>query len=163
MPSARISGNPTAAYARLLSDPDPAIRERAAAAWCAWEDTHVSLTPGWTPDPRYDDPRARLLTATLVTHYWGNYCFLPDGDQLARIDTIADVPAVLIHGRHDVSSPLDTAWHLHQAWPASRLIVLDDAGRGGTGFTEAIVDATDILRGPAPRWAGRGSSGGLVG
>ena len=146
VPSARRDGNPAAAYAGLLASPEPAVRERAAAAWCAWEDTHVSLTPGWTPDPRYNDPGARLLIATLVTHYWGNYCFLPDGDQLARIDAIADIPAVLIHGRHDISSPLDTAWHLHRAWPASRLVVLDDAGHGGTGFTDAIVDATDAFR-----------------
>ena len=75
-----------------------------------------------------------------------NYCFLPDGDQLARIDAIADVPAVLIHGRYDVSGPLDTAWHLHKVWPASRLIVLEDAGHGGTGFTEALVEATDTFR-----------------
>lgn len=146
VPSARSEGNPAAAYASLLKDPDPVIREQAAAAWCAWEDTHVSLTPGWTPDPRYNDPSVRLLMATVVTHYWGHYCFLPDGDQLANMDAIADIPAVLIHGRYDISSPLDTAWRLHQAWPASRLVVLDDAGHGGTGFTEAIVEATDSFK-----------------
>jgi proline iminopeptidase len=25
-----------------LASPDPAVRERAAADWCAWEDVHVS-------------------------------------------------------------------------------------------------------------------------
>ncbi len=146
VPAAERDGNLPAAYARLLADPDPAVRERAARAWCTWEDTHVSLLPGFTPNPRYQDPDFRLLFARLVTHYWGHYCFLPDGDQLARMDAIADIPAVLIHGRYDVSGPLDTAWHLHQRWPASRLVVLEDAGHGGAGFPEAIVAATDSFR-----------------
>jgi len=63
--------------------------------------------PGGTPDSRYADPTFRQLSALLVTHYWGNYYFLLNGDQLARIDSIADIPVVLIHGRYDTSGPLD--------------------------------------------------------
>jgi proline iminopeptidase len=48
---------------------------------------------------------------------------------------------VLIHGRFDVSGPLDTAWDLHRAWPASELIVLADAGHGGESMTSAMLDA----------------------
>lgn len=146
VPESDRGGNLPAAYARLLADPDAAVRGRAARAWCTWEDTHVSLMPGWTPDPRYDDPAFRMLFARLVTHYWGSYCFLPDGDQLSRIDAIASIPAVLIHGRYDISGPLDTAWHLHRAWPGSRLVVLEGAGHGGTGFPEALVTAVDSFR-----------------
>ena len=146
VPESERDGNLPAAYARLLADPDPAVRERAARAWCTWEDTHVSLLPGWEPDPRYADPAFRQLFARVVTHYWGNYCFLPDGDQLARIDAIAGIPAVLIHGRFDISGPLDTAWQLHRHWPASRLVVLENAGHGGAGFSDAIVAALDSFR-----------------
>lgn len=146
VPESERDGNLAAAYTRLLADPDPAVREEAARAWCSWEDTHVSLMPGWAPDPRYDDPVFRERIARLVTHYWGNYCFLPDGDQLKHIAAIADIPAILIHGRYDVSGPLDTAWHLHRAWPASELVVLDNAGHGGVGFTEAMVAAIDTFR-----------------
>jgi proline iminopeptidase len=51
------------------------------------------------------------------------------------------IPAVLVHGRFDVSGPLDTAWRLHRAWPGSELVVLGDAGHGGTGFAEARAAA----------------------
>jgi proline iminopeptidase len=71
------------AYATLLSDPDPAVRERAAREWCAWEDAHVSLAPGHRPNPRYQDPDFRLRFARLVTHYWRNAAFL-ENDQLLR-------------------------------------------------------------------------------
>ncbi len=59
---------------------------------------------------------------------------------------LTDIPAVLIHGRYDVSSPLDTAWQLHRAWPNSKLIVLDDAGHAGGSFTSEIVGALDSFR-----------------
>lgn len=47
------------AYATLLADPDPAVREHAAREWCRWEDVHVSLAPGHRPSSRYEDPAFR--------------------------------------------------------------------------------------------------------
>src|SRR5205823_5907773 len=143
VPEDERGGELAAAYARLLASPDPAVTERAAQQWCTWEDTHVSLMPGWQPMPRYQDPTFRQVFARLVTHYWSNGCFLDHAPIAARMHLIAQIPAVLIHGRYDVSGPLDTAWDLHSAWPASRLVVLDDAGHGGTSMGAAIVDALD--------------------
>lgn len=145
VPEAAEQGNIASAYARLLAAPDPAVRERAAQAWCQWEDTHVSLAPGWAPTSRYDDAEFRMRFARLVTHYWGHDCFLTDGQILAGMPRIAHIPGVLIHGRLDVSSPLGTAWALRRAWPASRLVVLDDSGHGGADMTGAMIDALDDL------------------
>lgn len=75
IPEAEREGDLSAAYARLLANPDPQIREHAALEWCKWEDTHVSLMPGWEPSPRYEDPKFRLVFARLVTHYWRHHCF----------------------------------------------------------------------------------------
>lgn len=133
-----------AAYARLLDN--TATRDAAAKAWCDWEDTHVSLMPGWSPDPRYEDPAFRYAFARMVTHYWAHDCFLAEGQVDRDLHRIAHIPAVLIHGRHDVSSPLDTAWRLHRAWPASELVVLGDAGHGGAGFADQIAAALARLR-----------------
>lgn len=131
------------AYARALRDPDPGIRAGAAQAWGLWEDTHVSLGPGWEPDPRWQDPVQRDVLATLVTHYWSNSGF--GGDQiLDRMDRIADIPAVLIHGRRDISSPPVIAYRLHKAWPASRLVILDE-GHGGTKSISELRQAISQL------------------
>jgi proline iminopeptidase len=130
------------AYATLLSDADPTVREQAARAWCAWEDVHVSLAPGHRPDPRYEDPAFRLRFARLVTHYWRHAAFLADEQLLRDAPTLNGIPGVLIHGRYDVSSPLETAWRLSQRWTTSRLHVIDDAGHGGGDtFAGAIVGA----------------------
>ena len=146
VPEAERGGDLSAAYARLLADPDPKVREHAALEWCHWEDVHVSLMPGWKPSLRFEDPRFRLTFARLVTHYWSHGCFLADGEILAYAHRLADIPGVLIHGRWDVSGPLDTAWTLHHAWPKSQLVILEDAGHGGSGFPEAMTAALDRFR-----------------
>jgi proline iminopeptidase len=127
------------AYAEMLGDPDPAVRERAAAEWCRWEDAHVSLTPGHQPSQRYNDPAFRLRFARLVTHYWRNAAFL-EPDQLIRdAHRLDGISGVLIHGVLDVSGPLITPWRLSQRWATSRLEVLDDMGHGGGDTWERTV------------------------
>ena len=149
VPADQRGGDLASAYARLLADQAEAVREAAARAWCTWEDVHVSLTPGWAPSPRYAESGFRMVFARLVTHYWSHGCFLADGHVLTGMHHLAAIPGVLVHGRLDVSGPAHTAWALHQAWPGSELVLLDDAGHGGTTMTTAMVAALDGLRQPA--------------
>jgi proline iminopeptidase len=146
VPESERAGDLAAAYARLLASNDPAVRAEAARSWCAWEDTHISLVPGWKPSPDYQDPTFRSVFARLVTHYWSHGCFLADGQVLAGMHRLAGIPATLIHGRYDVSGPADTAWQLHRAWPGSELILLDDAGHGGGSFHEEVIRALNGYR-----------------
>ena len=130
------------AYAALLFDDDPAVRDRAAQEWCTWEDVHVSLTPGHVPNSRYENPRFRLQFARVVTHYWRHAAFLEEDQLLRDAAKLNGIPGILIHGRYDISSPLDVAWQLSQRWSTSELRVIDDAGHGGGDtFIHTIVDA----------------------
>lgn len=129
------------AYRERITDPDPEVRAAAAAAWCAWEDVHVSLAPDWAPSAAFADPQFRAQFATLVIHYWANDCFLPPDGVLGAMATITDLPGVLIHGRYDVSGPLSAAWELHRRWPASRLVVLADSGHSGASMTDELTAA----------------------
>lgn len=119
------------AYAIMLADADETVRDRAAQAWCEWEDAHVSLTPGHQPNPRFDDAEFRLRFARLVTHYWRHAAFLEEGQLIRDASRLNGIPGALIHGRFDVSGPLSTAWQLHKRWTTSRLHILEDAGHGG--------------------------------
>lgn len=124
------------AYARQMRDPSPDVRAAAAQAWGEWEDTHVAIgAGGFRRDPRWDDPAFAEVFATLVTHYWAHDGFL-DPPILARMETIAHIPATLIHGRLDVSGPVVTAWRLHRLWPTSELIVDEGDGHGGSSMAE---------------------------
>ncbi|MEV4598391.1 prolyl aminopeptidase [Amycolatopsis sp. NPDC049253] len=143
VPAAERDGDLSAAYSRLLHDPDPEVRAEAARAWCEWEDTHMSLAPDAAPFLSVADPAFQLAFARIVTHYWSHGCFLDDGQLLRDIERLHGIPAVLIHGRYDVSGPLSTALELHRAWPGSELVVLEDTGHGGGSMTAAIIAATD--------------------
>ncbi len=139
------------AYATLLFDPDAAVREGAAREWCAWEDAHVSLAPGHRPNPRYEDADFRLRFARLVTHYWRNAAFLEDDQLLRDAPTLNGIRGALIHGRYDVSSPLEIPWRIAQRWTTSRLHVLEDIGHGGGDtLAAAIVEAlTEFVAEPS--------------
>jgi proline iminopeptidase len=145
VPEDQRDGNLALAYSRLLHDPDPAVREKAARDWCDWEDTHVRTHPGWRPDTRYDDPVFRLRFARLVTHYWANAAWLEDGVLVREAGKLAGIPGVLIHGRLDISSPPDTAWRMAQAWPDAELQLVDQEGHGAGGerTRELILQALD--------------------
>ena len=120
----------TSAAADGLADPSGA--RPSADAWA---------------DLRYDDPRFRLAFARLVTHYWSHAAFLPDGHLLRGVARLGQVPAVLLHGRQDLGSPVRVAQELAEAWPGARPEVLDDVGHGAGGrMSEAVVRATDDLR-----------------
>jgi proline iminopeptidase len=151
VPEGDREANLADAYARLLADPDPAVRERAARDWCRWEDSHVRVRADTKPDPRYEDPRFRMRFARLVTHYWRHDGFLADDEIMDGVTRLGHVPGVLVHGRIDVSSPLRTAWDLARAWPGCELFVIEEAGHsnGHPGMAGHLLAATD-------RFAARG-------
>jgi proline iminopeptidase len=144
VPAAERDGDLAAAYSRMLHDPDPVVRSRAALGWCTWEDTHVATHPGHEHDERYDDPAFRLCFARLVTHYWANAAFLDDGQLLRDATRLAGIPGVLITGRLDISGPPDVAWQLVKRWPDAELVIIDDVGHGAGARTteDEIIAAT---------------------
>jgi len=143
VPEADRQGELVDAYARLLADPDPAVREQAARDWCDWEEAIVSLESGGVPNPRYDDARFRMGFARTVTHYFRHAAWLADDQLLRDAHRLAGIPGVLIHGRLDLGGPMITAWELAQAWPGSELVVLDDSGHTSSDIGDHVVTATD--------------------
>ncbi|SHI36630.1 proline iminopeptidase [Nocardiopsis flavescens] len=133
-----------AAYARLLADPDPRVRESAARAWCRWEDTHMATTADSTPSLSTRPLDFQLRFARLVTHYWAHHAFLPHDHLLDTMHRIAHLPGALVHGRLDISGPADTAWHLSRRWPAATLHIIEGAGHT-KGLHATAVQALDRL------------------
>lgn len=146
VPPSQRDGNLAAAYSRLLQDPDPAVHEPAAKAWCEWEDTHVATHRGHQPSQRYEDPRFRLCFARLVTHYWSNAAFMGDDELFRNADRLADTPVLMVHGRLDISGPADVPLRLSKLLPRSELVVIADEGHsGGASMFDLIVAWTDRL------------------
>jgi proline iminopeptidase len=135
------------AYHRLLGDPDAETRRRAAYEWCLWE----SATPDWPPTTelasRFRDADFAVAFARIVTHYARNDVFLEDGVLLRNAHVLAETPGVLVNGRFDFQAPLGNAWELKRVWPRAELVVVDEAGHGGSPRRDAqLVRATDRFR-----------------
>jgi proline iminopeptidase len=135
------------AYYRLLSDPDRETRQRAAHAWCLWE----SATPEWPPTSglkrRFRDPGYAVAFARIVTHYARHNAWLEDGALLRRAHVLAETPGILVNGRFDFQAPLGNAWELRRVWPRAELVVVDEAGHGGSdSLDRELVRATDRFK-----------------
>ncbi|WP_326599849.1 prolyl aminopeptidase [Streptomyces sp. NBC_01803] len=143
VPEAERDGDLSAAYDRLLRDPDPAVRERAARDWCDWEEA-IDVTDDGA-NPRYGSARFRMAFTRIVAHYWSRGHFLEEGVVLRDAGALAGIPGVIVQGGLDPGNLLGTAWQLTRAWPDGELRIVDEAGHsaGDPGMAEALVAATD--------------------
>ncbi|MFE6765183.1 prolyl aminopeptidase [Streptomyces sp. NPDC057689] len=134
-----------AAYARRTVDPDPEVRARATAEWCAWEDAVLSGEAHTGPPPYSGRPgRARAALVRICAHYFSHGAWLEEGQLIRDAGRLAGIPGVLVHGRLDMGGPLGTAWELAKAWPDAELTVIEDAGHlGGAATSRAVLAALD--------------------
>lgn len=133
-------GDLVEAYRVLMENPDAAVREQAARDWCEWEDAAIAHETQGTPGQYSARPgAAKHAFVRICTHYFARHAWLEDGQLLRNAHRLAGIPAVLIHGRLDLSAPLRTAWELAQAWPTSDLVVIEDSGHTGSPALVAVV------------------------
>jgi proline iminopeptidase len=145
VPEADRDGDLLAAYARLMDNPDPDVRAKAAIDWLAWEDAVISLEPNGKPDMYSNRPDdAKLAFVRICAQYYSNGAWLEEGALLRDAGRLAGIPGVLVHGRHDLGAPLITAWELAKVWPDAELVIVEDSGHtGSTAMNQALRDALD--------------------
>jgi proline iminopeptidase len=134
-------------YARLMEDPDPAVRARAATAWLAWEDAVISMEHNGRPGAYSDRPDdAKIAFVRICAHYAANGDFLEDGVLIREAGRLAGIPAILIHGRGDIGAPALVPWELARSWPGAELLVVEDSGHtGSAAMQDALRAASDRL------------------
>jgi proline iminopeptidase len=142
VPEDERDGDLLSAYARLMESPDRAVREKAAADWLAWEDAVISNEPNGAPgmysDREVDD---QIAFVRICAHFFSNGAWLEEDQLLRNTHKLAGIPAVLVHGRHDMGSPVQTAWELAKAWPDARLHIIEDSGHAGSDAMGETVRA----------------------
>ena len=135
------------AYYRRLTDDDPKIHGPAAAAWNHYE-TQCSVLRHKPTGPAVGNGLAALALARLEAHYFVNRLFLEEGEILANLDKIANIPTTIIQGRYDMICPMISANELASASPDAVLNVVDDAGHSAMepGIRRALVEAANAFR-----------------
>ncbi|MGC6484102.1 MAG: prolyl aminopeptidase [Candidatus Puniceispirillales bacterium] len=127
------------AYGRRLLDPSPSISIPAAEQWSGYENSCATLRA----EIRTGGGRMALSLARLEAHYFLHGCFLEDGYILDNMENLAEIPGIIIQGRHDVICPPHTASDLAKAWPGAELRMVDDAGHSAfePGVLKGLISA----------------------
>lgn len=136
------------AFHKRLTGKNPSARAEAAAAWARWEGETLSIQGPKQRPPRFDEADFLDAFARIECHYFFNKGFFDtDGWLLEQAAKFGDLPGVIVHGRYDVVTPLDSAWKLHKVWPKSQLKIVPDAGHSSLepGIISELVKASDWL------------------
>ncbi|MEX0921830.1 MAG: prolyl aminopeptidase [Rhodovibrionaceae bacterium] len=136
------------AYAKRLESPDPELRKATAIAWSRYEGCCATLLPSEETVSGFEDETVAVGLARMETSYFLNEIYLPPNHLMDNMHRMADVPGVMVQGRYDMPCPPHTAMAVHRRWPASKLIIVPDAGHMFTepGIRDALLNTMDELK-----------------
>jgi proline iminopeptidase len=145
LPAEWRGGDPLEGYARLLDHADSVIRLAAARRWCLFEANLANLLPDAARLAGATDERVAHAMARIEVHYFRNNRYVPDDALLRGVARIRHLPATIVQGRYDLLCPPLSAFQLHEAWPGSRLVVVEDAGHSATepSIRSALITVMD--------------------
>lgn len=135
-----------AAYYKRLTSEDKKVRLEAARAWSQWEGSTLSLYPNEQRVQFFGGDSFATAFARIECHYFMNGAFMQRESQLLEnVDRIRHIPGVIVQGRYDICTPVQSAWELHRAWPEAEFHLIPDAGHASNepGIVDALVRATD--------------------
>lgn len=123
------------AYHEMLFHEDEEVCLTAAKAWADWESYLIRFEPEEVDEDAY----ASLAIARLENHYFVNGGWL-QGDKaiLNNIGKIRHIPTIIVQGRYDLCTPMQSAWELSQAFPEAELRVVQS---GHSAFDPALSEA----------------------
>ena len=104
--------------------------------------------PGVDPDTYEPVDMGRALREVKIeTHYARNHYFIEEDQIMRDIGRLGELPVYIIHGRRDLTCPVESSWTLHRALPGSELVIVPMGGHlaGTPEMTDALVTATDAM------------------
>lgn len=137
------------AYHKLLSSENEITRMAAARAWVQWESRCSELNYHDYAEHKDKVSASALAMACIENHYFVNDSFFTSNQLLNNMDKLADIPAIIVHGRYDTICPLENAWQLNQAWPLAELFITPATGHSAfePANIDALVRATEYFSG----------------
>ncbi|MCB1539150.1 MAG: prolyl aminopeptidase [Alphaproteobacteria bacterium] len=137
----------SAYHARLFGD-DEAAKTAAAMQWVGYESACATLYPHYQTIYTDDQRKRAVAMARLEAHYFKNHVRTDADSILKRVDAFRHIPAVIIHGRYDMITPLKIAHDLHTVWPEADYVVVPDGGHSAMdpAIRDRLIAATDNAR-----------------
>lgn len=136
------------AYINRLEDTDETTRMNAALQWVAYESACATLYPHFQTMISDDQRRQVMALARIESHFYKHHLVAEADSLMARVESFRHVPAVIIHGRYDMITPLRTAHDLHKIWPEADYVIVPDGGHSALdpAIRDRLIAATDNAR-----------------
>lgn len=141
-------GDLLSAYWKRLNDDEETVRIAAALQWVGYESACATLYPHFDQLINDDQRRQAVAMARIEAHYFREHKMDGADGIMSRIDIFRHIPAVIVHGRYDMVTPLKTAHELHQAWPEADYVIVPDGGHSAMdpAIRDRLIAATDNAR-----------------
>lgn len=135
-----------ASYETALTD--ETTKMDAAMQWVNYEGACATLYPQFRTITTDDQKMAAWILARLECHFYRHHTFPDESFLLDRIEKIRHIPGVIIHGRYDMITPLESAYKLHKKWPEADYIIVPDGGHSALdpAIRDRLLMATDNAR-----------------
>ena len=116
--------------------------------WVDYEGSCATLYPQFRTITSDSEREAAWVLAKLECHYYSAHSFDDEMAVLNMVDSFRHVPGVIIHGRYDMITPIESAHKLHKAWPESDFIIVPDGGHSALdpAIRDRILMMTDNAR-----------------
>ncbi|MEI8574709.1 prolyl aminopeptidase [Methylomonas sp. LW13] len=124
---------------------DQDVAKRAAQQWQAWSG-QVALGNDYL-ESMESVSEQMLRQVKMELSYAIHDYFIRENQILENCAALQSIPTIIIHGRNDLTCPIEAGWRLRQALPQSRYVVLPNAGHIARGdeMIDALVSATDEM------------------
>lgn len=133
------------AFHRRLTSEDKQEQLQAAQAWGLWEGRAITLLPDEETSQHFSADEFVVAFARIENHYFMNQGFFEENQLIRDVDKIRHIPTIIVQGRYDMCTPMQTAWELHKAFPEAQFQLIPDAGHAFNepGILAALIKATD--------------------
>ena len=135
------------AYHRRLISKDKGRALAAAISWARYE-----ALIGQYPRVRHEEiaigRSAALAVALISSHYFLHGCFLPEDGVLNRLEALAEVPVLLVHGEQDLVCEAEAAQRAVLSLPRGSARIIAGEGhfpRGETYWAELTKGVRDLV------------------
>lgn len=127
--------NPYTHYAKLVFSNDLGSIQKAIKYM-----VHYEYQMGKT-NPKFEEVRIDnniITSARIYLYYAANLYFMEQNEILKNINTIKDIPTLIVHNRLDMCCPLKGAWDLYRSLNNAQIEIIDDIGHGGKKLKKAF-------------------------
>ena len=128
-----------------LTGKDEVAKRRVTREWMAWGG-QVALGHAYQEAGHDEHITEKMVKqVAMELHYALNTYFIQDNQILDNCALLTNIPTIIIHGRQDLTCPIEAGQRLHEALPKAEYVILPHAGHiaQGEDMIDALVSATD--------------------